>query len=129
MRKNRIDVVVGIILLVGFVLSFAVTMYFAFLRDPPVSLPPLFDALGIILATMVLAGPGFDAYLFDFKLTARVFNLLAIWVLSAGFLFLDQYKGAVLLLAGLILLISAGYELVIGWTARPMDQSIADKGV
>jgi hypothetical protein len=127
MRNNRIDVVVGIAFFVGFLFSFAGTMYFAFVRDPPVSLPPLLDALGVILATMVLAGPGYDVYLSDFKLAARLFNLLAIWVLAAGFLFLNQYRGAILLLAGLILLISASYELVKGWTVRPTNQTTSGK--
>src|ERR1700691_4950559 len=129
MRNNRVDVVVGIAFFVGFLLSFAGTMYFGFLRDPPVSLPPLFDALGIMLSTMVLAGPGYDAYLSDFKLTARLFNLLAIWVLAAGFIFLDHYKGAMLLLTGLILLVSASYELAKGWTATPINQATSDKRV
>jgi hypothetical protein len=126
MKNSRIDVVVGIGFFVGLLSSFAGTMYFAFIRDAPLLPPPFLDAIGIILSAMVLAGPGY-AYLTDLKLTARLLNLLAVWVLAAGFLFLDRYREAMLLLTGLILIVSASYQLAKGWMATPMNQSTSDK--
>jgi hypothetical protein len=122
---------IGLAFFVGLLCSFAATIYFTAIQHPPMSPPPTIDLLSIVLALVILLGDagGSAAYPPEFAVNARLLRYLAIWLLSAGLVFLAPNNKLALLLVGLVLLILAGFDLLNRYRVRASRPNIDESAV